>query len=192
MVRVRVSWFTRREVVIGPVELEALVPVQAEEVEMQGRALDAIISAAEQATRSRRGDFAVLESEGGETRYVLGEGIKDRTGTRLLYPIPSRLVRVGVVRLGQLSQALREGAASFNLGSVEWYDAPPGTYVYDGPLKAEEDVEYVLFHLENGDIRVIRAPRLSRLLLSVTPPTERGQGSPAGEPSAGEGSSPSE
>ncbi len=192
MVRLRVVWFARRNVVIGPVELEALVPLEESQLEVQGRALDAVLAAAEDVMRSRRGDFALIEGEGPEARYVVGEGVKDRTATRLLAPGPRRLQRVGVIRLGQLAQAVREGQAVFRLQAVEWYDAPPDTYVYDGPLKAEEDVEYVLLQLEGGDVRVVRAPRLSRLLLSVTPPSEQGQGSPGGGPSGGEGSSPSE
>ena len=191
MAKLKVMWFMRRSVVVGPVELEALVPIEASEVDAQGRPLDAVLSAAEQLMRSRRGDFAVIEGEGPEARYVVGEGVKDRTGTRLLAPGPRRLLKVGVIRLGQLAQVVKEGQATFSLQGVEWYDAPPDTYVYDGPLKAEEDVEYVLLQLDGGDVRVIRAPRLSRLLLSVTPPTEQGQEAPGGVPSAGEGSSPS-
>ena len=191
MAKLRVTWYTRRSLVVGPVELETLVPTETSELEVPGRPLDAVLTAAEQLMKSRKGEFALIEGEGPDTKYVVGEGIKDRSGTRLLAPGPRKLLRVGVIRLGQLSQVVKEGQATFSLQGVEWYDAPPDTYVYDGPLKAEEDVEYVLLLLDGGDVRVIRAPRLSRLLLSVTPPTEQGQGAPGGEPSEGEGSTPS-
>jgi hypothetical protein len=192
LARVKVTWFKRRTVTIGPVEVEALAPSGAEEVEVQAKGVDAALQVAESAMKSRKGDFAVIEAEGGETRYVIGEGIKDRTGTRLLSPTPQRLTRVGVLRLQHLSQAQQEGLERLTLNSVEWYDAPPDTYLYDGPMKAEEDVEYVLLQFEGGQLRIIRAPRLSRLLLSLRPPSEQVQEAPGGEPSEGEGSSPSE
>jgi len=192
LARVKVTWFKRRTVTIGPVEVEALTPSGAEEVEVQAKGVDAALQVAESAMKSRKGDFAVIEAEGGETRYVIGEGVKDRTGTRLLSPTPQRLTRVGVLRLQHLSQAQQEGFEKLTLNSVEWYDAPPDTYLYDGPMKAEEDVEYVLLQFEGGQLRIVRAPRLSRLLLSLRPPSEQGQEAPGGEPSEGEGSSPSE
>jgi len=188
LARVKVTWFKRRTVTIGPVEVEALAPSGAEEVEVQAKGVDAVLQVAESAMKSRKGDFAIIEAEGGETRYVIGEGIKDRTGTRLLSPTPQRLTRVGVLRLQHLSQAQQEGFERLTLNSVEWYDAPPDTYLYDGPMKAEEDV---LLQFEGGQLRIVRAPRLSRLLLSLRPPSEQVQEAPGGEPSEGEGSSPS-
>jgi len=163
LARVKVTWFKRRTVTIGPVEVEALTPSGAEEVEVQAKGVDAALQVAESAMKSRKGDFAVIEAEGGETRYVIGEGVKDRTGTRLLSPTPQRLTRVGVLRLQHLSQAQQEGFEKLTLNSVEWYDAPPDTYLYDGPMKAEEDVEYVLFQFEGGQLRIVKK------LLAVSP-----------------------
>ncbi len=174
MAKLQVRWFKRRTLTIGPVELEVMSPVAEESVNAEGSVVDAILSKADELLRKRKGDFVIVSGEAGETTYVIGEGIKDRSGTRLLSGVPQRLLRVAVIRMSSLSQVQSEGMAKFDLKSLEWYDAPPETYVYDGPLKAEDDVEYVVLQLEDG-IRILRAPRLSRLLLSLKPPTEQAQ-----------------
>jgi len=74
LARVKVMWFKRRTVTIGPVEVEALAPSGAEEVEVQAKGVEAALQVAESAMKSRKGDFAVIEAEGGETK------VRDRRG----------------------------------------------------------------------------------------------------------------
>ncbi len=193
MPKLKVTLFKRGTVTVGPVELEALMKVGEEEVSRSARdVLDAIISETSELLAQRRADLFIVEGESGDTKYVIGEGVKDRSGTRLISFRPQRLVRLGIIRLPELQRAIQgEGYAKLNLNSIEWYDVPPDIYVYDGPIKAPDDVEYLVLQLEDG-FRVLRAPRLSRISLSLQPPTEQDQGSQAGGGGSGEGTAPSE
>ena len=190
LAKLRVTLFRRANITVGPVQLEVLERVGAEEVEAEGGVLDSMINEAARLLGEKRADFFLIEGESGETKYVLGEGVKDRSGTRLLYFTPQRLLRVGVLRLQGLQGAVTsQGYAKLDLRGIEWHEVPGEVYVYDGPLKAEEDVEYVVLETEAG-VRVVRASRLSRLTLSLRPPTEQAQEPPAGGSGGGEGSSP--
>lgn len=191
MAKLQIKWFKRRMLTIGPVELEVMNPVADDTVEVSGNVLDAMLSEADKLMRDRKGDFAIITADSPETRYVIGEGVRDRVGTRQLSFLPKRLLKLAVIRLGSLSSVQTEGMAKFSLSSLEWYDAPPDTYIFDGPLKAEDDVEYVVFQLEDG-VRVVRAQRLARLLLSLRPPVSQDQESQGDESGGGEGSSPEE
>ncbi|MGC9112848.1 hypothetical protein [Acidilobus sp.] len=189
MAKLQVRWFKRRTLTIGPVELEVMNPVADDTVEAGGNVLDSILTEADKLMRDRKGDFVIIVGETPETKYIIGEGVRDRAGTRQLSALPKRLLKLAVIRLGSLSSVQTEGMAKFSLSSLEWYDAPPDTYIFDGPLKTEDDVEYVVFQLEDG-VRIVRAPRLARLLLSLRPPVSQDQESQGDGSEEGEGSSP--
>jgi hypothetical protein len=191
MTKLQVRWFKRRTLTIGPVELEVMNPVADDVMDVKGSVLDAMLSEAERLMRERKGDFVIITGESPETKYVIGEGVRDRTATRQLSHTPKKLLRLAVIRTGTLSSVQSEGMARLNLSSLEWYDAPPDTYVFDGPLKAEDDVEYVVLQLEDG-VRVIRGPRLSRLLLSLRPPVSQDQESQGSESEQDESNTPEE
>jgi len=94
----------------------------------------------EVAKRARSNSLVVIEVSGKGFAYKHGGKLEDTGEERLLFPAPSKLVRLGVYRDGRLA----------------WFRPKKGEelYVYEGLIDAPPDVDFVIIETESGS-RVI-------------------------------------
>ena len=146
---------------VGPVVLGVLRLVGVDEFEEEGDPYDTVAYVLE--TRSKTSDYVEVEvelisrSKAHESlpdRFVRGEYNPTlRGGGKPLYPRPSRLLRVGVVRVGRVLERMGEsggGYARLGQEDIEWHRPRGEVYVFEGEVEAPEDVAYVIIEADHG------------------------------------------
>jgi len=176
--KIMIDWYKRTTVSLNEVKFEVLRPIEKEEEETKGDPLNTLYKLGEEKLKKRKGDFFMITIETPESKYVLGEGLKDRT-TRLLYNVPTRLLKVGVIKVGKTKSG-GEGYFILRDEDIEWYDIKEETYIYDGPLKVGEGIEAVVFET-SMDRRVIKVQHPSRQRQASQSHDQQNQSSPGSE-----------
>ncbi len=134
-VMVFIRGFKSNELVLGPVKLGVL-KLEREEWEEKSvrKGLTAVDTLLEYAARIRRYPWTrdmdyveiIVEGKGLRAMYGGRPGYKWR---RMIFPSPSRLIRVGIASLGEAS-----GKTVINESSIEWFHVPEEGefYVFEG------------------------------------------------------------
>ena len=111
--------------------------------------LDALISYATRMTRDKElQDLGYVEVTVEAPGLVVTHGDRPRyEWANMLFPSPSKLIRVGVVR-GKTSEG---GKYQVSSGEIEWHDVSGGDYyVFEGSCESPSDVLMVILDTENG------------------------------------------
>jgi hypothetical protein len=171
--KVTIQWFKRDMIVLNDVSFQIYKLISKEENEGKGDPLNVLYKLAEEEkNKKNKGDFFIITIESIETKYVIADGIKDRN-TRLLYNIPTRLNKVGLITKDKLKLG-PEGYFILKNNDIKWIDINEELYVYDGPLKSNEDIELIIFDTDK-DRRVIKTQHLSTMKLSFQTPEQQNQ-----------------
>ncbi|MCE4607455.1 MAG: hypothetical protein F7B61_00645 [Caldisphaeraceae archaeon] len=173
--KITIYWYKRTTVSLNEVKFEVLRPVGKEEEETKGDPLNTLYKLGEEKLKKRKADFFIITIETPESRYVLGEGLKDRT-TRLLYNMPTRLLKVGIIKMGKTKSG-GEGYFILRDENIEWHDIKEEAYIYDGPLKVGEGIEAIVFET-SIDRRVVRVQHPSRQRQASQSRDQQNQSSP--------------
>ncbi|MFP3144623.1 MAG: hypothetical protein RXQ93_06385 [Caldisphaera sp.] len=171
--KVTIQWFKRDMIDLNDVSFQIYKLISKEENEGKGDPLNVLYKLAEEEkNKKNKGDFFIITIESIETKYVIADGIKDRN-TRLLYNIPTRLNKVGLITKDKLKLG-PEGYFILKNNDIKWIDINEELYVYDGPLKSNEDIELIIFDTDK-DRRVIKTQHLSTMKLSFQTPEQQNQ-----------------
>ena len=171
--KVTIQWFKRDMIDLNDVSFQIYKLISKEENEGKGDPLNVLYKLAEEEkNKKNKGDFFIITIESIETKYVIADGIKDRN-TRLLYNIPTRLNKVGLITKDKLKLGA-EGYFILKNNDIKWIDINEELYVYDGPLKSNEDIELIIFDTDK-DRRVIKTQHLSTMKLSFQTPEQQNQ-----------------
>jgi hypothetical protein len=111
--------------------------------------LDALINYATRMTRDKElRDLGYVEVTVEAPGLVVTHGDRPKYDwTSLLFPSPSKLIRIGVVR-GKSSEG---GKYQVTPDDIEWHDVSHGDYyVFEGICEAPSDVLMVILDTENG------------------------------------------
>lgn len=186
-VSVLVRCFKAETARIGGVGLLLHRLVSSDSLKETGDVYDAIAGITEAYLKERGCDLVEVEVEGSQARIIHGDS-REYQGPRLLFPRPSRLYRLGVLRGSALTRV--EGYYVVDEGGIEWYEPGKDYYVYESRLEAPDDVIYVIIDSEHGR-RWVRTLRHAITRLSSQTPQGRGGGSPESGGGQGGDSSPS-
>ncbi|MDP8003879.1 MAG: hypothetical protein ACP5I6_00145 [Caldisphaera sp.] len=170
--KITVNWFKREILDLKDLSFEIMKIIDTEEMESKGDPLNTLYKIGEEKNKKRKSEFFIVTIESLETKYVLADGIKDRN-TRLLYNLPSKLLRVGIIRKDKF-KASNEAYFVLKDNDIEWTDITDDIYIYDGPLKASDDIELVILETDR-DRRIIKTQHLSILKLSFQTPVQQDQ-----------------
>ncbi len=149
---VTVVWYKLEEVTVGSVAIDLLKPVKKFESVEAGSPIDIMLKIAEQNMKSRAGDYFEIIVEGSdELRQIMGEApshTRERgedPEVRPLYRRPARLLRVGILT-GQTG----ENPVGFDMSKARWYRIKGEYYVFEGRIKAPDDVALVILDTDQG------------------------------------------
>ena len=142
---VTIMRFRRVPVTIGDVRLTLLKLEGREERQVYGDPLEVVARIMEEELKSNV-DYVLLEVSGHGFRSYFGEG--SRSGGIQLFPKPSRLRRIGLVRSSKLE--LGAGYYRFRESDIEWFGVGEEYYVYDSIVEAPEDVIFLVVDTVDG------------------------------------------
>jgi len=189
--RVTIRWFRYEKRRYGPVELGVLVPYKTHVSEEVGDPIQIMLSVVETVSRSKEGDYFEVRVSTPGREDIMGETPRYK-GARQLFPYPTRLLRVGILRLGRIREASQELEGDYfrvSKDHYEWYDEDEEVYVYEGHVEAEDDVVSIYLETQEGP-RIIIAPSYERKLKDVLPRPQPEQQSHHSGDGQGGGSSP--
>ncbi len=182
-----VQWFKKESVNLGEISFDGYKLVNMEEIEGKGDPLNFLYSLAEGKRKEKKGDFFIINVESMETKYVFADGMKDKS--RLLYNIPIKLKRVGLIKKDKLKMG-SEGYFIFKNDDIKWIDINDDIYIYYGILKANDDIELVIFDTDK-DRRIIKTQHLSTMKLFSQTPEQQNQSDHNNENESDEDNNPS-
>ncbi|MEB3780392.1 MAG: hypothetical protein GSR85_09235 [Desulfurococcales archaeon] len=187
--RVTVKWYTADTITIGGVSIGVLKPSKVVESVEIGDPIDTMLRIAEDNARLKKGDYFEVVVEGSEIREIIGETPRYRW-SRPLFPVPSRLRRIGIVRVSDVKESIEGGFFTFTRDDVEWHTVEEEIYVYEGKLEAPSDVLFVILDTDRG-LRMVKAQRVSMQKLSSQLHPQQVQVYSHSEGESNEGNSPS-
>ncbi|AFZ70531.1 hypothetical protein Calag_0789 [Caldisphaera lagunensis DSM 15908] len=182
-----VQWFKKETIDLEEISFDGYKLINVEEIESKEDPLNFLYNLAEEKRKEKKGDFFVINVESLETKYVFADGVKDRG--RLLYNIPIKLKRVGLIKKNQLKMS-PEGYFIFKNDDIKWIDISNEIYIYYGTLKANDDIELVVLDTEK-DKRIIKTQHLSMMKLSSPTPEQQNQSDHNNENELDEDNNPS-
>lgn len=156
-VRVKVVWYELSEIAYGGVSLEVLRPVKEYVTEEAGDPVDLILRVSEESSKASLGDYFEVIVEDREMRRIMGEaprrGYKQKKGVERIFPRPSRLLRVGILK----GKSRVEGAMELGIEDAEWHSPRANLYIYEGKVKLGDDVVALIIDTENGRSIITRS-----------------------------------
>jgi len=93
-----------------------------------------------------------LYNDKGEEIAVCGEAMGSRSEAVKLFPAPARLKRVGIVKKDVAKQN------KFSHALINWVTIKEDVYVYEGAIKMDENIEFLILETEKGTTVVYRQP----------------------------------
>lgn len=187
--KIAVRWYNAGTIKVDGVTIGVLKPLKTVESVEVGDPIDVMLKVAEDNARQKKGEYLEIIVEGSELREIMGESPRYKS-TRLLFPIPSRLRRVGIVKFRLLKESREGGYFTFSAGDVEWHDINEEVYVYEGKLEAPSDVLFIVLDTDRG-LRIVKTQRVSMQKLSSQPPPQQAGVYGRGEDGLGGENSPS-
>ncbi|MEB3787236.1 MAG: hypothetical protein GSR78_00610 [Desulfurococcales archaeon] len=149
---VAVVWYKIEEVTVGNVTIDLLKPVKKFESVEAGSPIDVMLKIAEQNMKSKAGDYFEIIVEGSdELRQIMGEApshTRERgedPEVRPLYRRPARLIRVGVLT-GQIG----DNPMELDMSKARWHRIRGEYYVFEGRIRAPENVALVVLDTDQG------------------------------------------
>lgn len=188
--RLTIKVYDSETIDLGGVRLSVLRLRERVASEESGDKVDAVLRAVERESRKPRGSYFEVEAEEGEHRIIMGESPR-YPGSRMLFPRPARLLRVGVLRAGDLASRRSDGGgAALPADRISWHEPPGEFYVYESKVEAPGDVLLLIIDTDLGR-RYLRLQRASTLRQSSRPRGRQGPPGGGGGPVSGGGSTPS-
>ena len=187
-VKLIVRCFKASEARVKGVRLTLLKLESVDHFEESSDAYDAIAGITEAYTKEKGCDYVEVEVEGHHSRILYGDS-REYQGSRMLFPRPARLYRLGLLRSDNPRLRRVEGYYVIEDSSIEWYRPRGKYYVFESKVEAPEEVLYIIVDTEYGR-RWIRTQRHVIARLSSQTPQEPGREPPESEPSGGGDSSP--
>ncbi len=146
-----IRYYKLEERVMGPIEIEVLVPIRTESLKLSStaravdRVLDELALIAERYKRDRNYVVEVFVEMGkGKEATFSVTTIKSTRGRIQLYFSPARLRRIGLIYDG-----------TRRVNDVKWIESPEETYVYVGKIKInDENVKAIILDTDVG-VRVL-------------------------------------
>lgn len=186
----KIRRFTRDSLSFRDLRINVLRLREVEERQVSGDPLDAALGILEEESKASGSGYVVVEVQSPRGRSLMGEVLGESRGS-LLFPKPSRLRRVGVVRVNVLSSRIESGIVKLRDSDVEWFNVEgEDVYVFDSPVEAPEDIAYVIVDTEDGR-RYVRVQRFSTQKLYGQPQPPQAESTDSSEAVSSEGSSPS-
>lgn len=128
------------------------------DVDQIDKAYDKLMEVAERVlaeVRSKKAYYVAevrLYNDRGEEVAVYGEAIGGKSGAVKLFPAPVKLKRIGIVKKDTAKQS------RFSYALVNWITVKEDVYVYEGNVKMDENIEFLILETENGPTVVYRRP----------------------------------
>ncbi|MDM7274969.1 MAG: hypothetical protein P3X22_002440 [Thermoprotei archaeon] len=186
----KIRRFMRDSLSFGGLRLHVLRLREVEERQVSGDPLDAALGILEEESKAPGPGYVVVEVQSGRGKSIMGEVLGESRGS-LLFPKPSRLRRVGIVRVDALSSRVESGIVRLKESDIEWFNVEgEDVYVFDSPLEAPENIAYVIVDAEDGR-RYVRVQRFSTQKLYGQPQPPQAELTGSNEAASSEGSSPS-
>jgi len=145
---VKISRFARLWLELGDVRLTVLKPLGLEERQVAGDPLETAAKIVEEELGRGGVDYVILELSGPGFKSYFGEGSK--SGGSFLFPKPSKLLRVGLVRASKLVPVGEAGYYRFREEDIEWLSVKEEVYVYDLLVEAPEDIVFIVVDTVDG------------------------------------------
>jgi len=93
-----------------------------------------------------------LYNDKGEEIAVYSEAMGSRSEITRLFPAPVKLKRIGVVKREVAKQS------KFSHALVNWITMKENVYVYEGTIKMDENIEFLILETEKGTTIIYRQP----------------------------------
>ncbi|MFN4046552.1 MAG: hypothetical protein ACK4H7_04350 [Acidilobaceae archaeon] len=184
----KIRRFTRDSLSFRDLRINVLRLREVEERQVSGDPLDAALGILEEESKASGPGYVVVEVQSPRGRSLMGEVLGESRGS-LLFPKPSRLRRVGVVRVNVLSSRIESGIVKLRDSDVEWFNVEgEDVYVFDSPVEAPEDIAYVIVDTEDGR-RYVRVQRFSTQKLYGQPQPPQAESTDSSEAVSSEESS---
>ena len=181
-VKLVVKCFKTGKARIGGVKLSLLKLVTVDSFEESGDVYDAVAGITDAYTKEKGCDYVEVDIESHHSKIYYGDS-PEYQGSRMLFPRPARLHRIGILRSSNPKLKRVEGYYVIDDSSLEWYRLRGKYYVFESRVEAPEDILYIVVDTEYGR-RWVRTQRHVIAKLSSQTPQEPGPGSP--ENGAGE------
>jgi len=127
-------------------------------VDQIDKAYDRLMEVAERVLAEVRGKktYYVAEvrlyNDKGEEIAVYSEAMGSKSEAIRLFPAPARLKRIGVVKEQVVKQS------KFSHALVNWITMKEDVYVYEGTVKMDESIEFLILETEKGTTIIYRQP----------------------------------
>ncbi|HIC99215.1 MAG TPA: hypothetical protein EYP08_06170 [Pyrodictiaceae archaeon] len=128
------------------------------DVDQIDKAYDKLMEVAERVlaeVRSKKTYYVAevrLYNDKGEEIAVYGEAMGGNSEAVKLFPAPVKLKRIGIVKKDVAKQS------KFSHALVNWITMKEDVYVYEGNVKMDENIEFLILETENGSTIVYRQP----------------------------------
>ncbi len=186
----KIHRFARDSLNFGSLKIHVLRLKEVEERQVSGDPLDAALGILERESRASGPGYVMVEVQSPGSRSFMGEVLGESRGS-LLFPKPSKLKRVGIVRVDVLSSRIESGIVKLRDSDIEWFNVEgEDVYVYDSPVEAPEEIAYIVVDTEDGR-RYVRVQRFSTQKLYGQPRPPQVESTGNNEAVSNEGSSPS-